>query len=130
MSYKTDFIRINEEFTELDINKERYPNQEKILFYLKRGREYLYTPHKICDPITGTVIARDCQSRTDEKYSWTDLLIYLIKTYNYRLPHDIEEYILDKINCIILSVREKKGNKNYDWISIWNSQKISSWPSG
>ncbi|MGM9969795.1 MAG: hypothetical protein ACI35S_05300 [Anaeroplasma sp.] len=98
MAFKTEFIRI-----ELDsnisehFNKSKYPNQDKILLYLKKGRQFLYTPHKIFDPITGALIARECYSRTDETYSWTDILIYIIDKYNYRLPIDIENHILENL---------------------------------
>ena len=101
MAYKTEFIRINfDDNISEHLNNEKYPNQDKILMYLKRGRKFLYTPRKINDPITGNMISRDCHSRTDETYSWTDVLIYLVEKYNYRLPEEIEKHILKNLGIL------------------------------
>lgn len=67
---------------------------------MRRGRNLLYTPKPLVDPVTGETLSLGVTMLTDGKYYWSELLPYVIEKYNYRLSNEIEKYILEKIKFL------------------------------
>lgn len=68
-----------------------YPNKDKVIAYLSKGRKtYSATSHSR-DVFTGEMIPGERCGMTDGEYSWNSALAYYVGKYNLRLPSRFEE---------------------------------------
>ena len=103
---KDDFIFISyKEFGEDEndpsihdyLEKEPYPNQEKIANFLKNGKIELAQMSRDRDIFTGQRIQREVLVMSDGDYFWANTLAWYVEKYNLRMPEEFEHYILSKV---------------------------------
>ena len=79
-----------------NFEKQPYKGQERIANFLRKGGEnYLCSTAIAVDRITGKRIAEPLETRQDEEYMWVSVLAYYVEKYNFRLPKEFEEHILN-----------------------------------
>lgn len=102
---KDDFIFISyKEFGENDndpsihdyLEKAPYPNQDKIIHFLKNGKIELARMSRIKDIFTGKRIPDEVLVMSDGDYFWSNSLAWYVEKYNLRMPEEFEQYILSK----------------------------------
>ena len=80
------------------VNSKPYENKGAILEYLKNGEEYAASTKIVRDYITGRSIAIYPTLKRRDGLAWPHELEYYIDKYNIKLPKEIEEEIISKIN--------------------------------
>ncbi len=71
-----------------------YEGKDKIIYYLKHGKEDMRRPEIPKDIFTGEHIGTVMTGRNDGEYTWWDTLAYYVEKYNLRLPKEFEKKIL------------------------------------
>ena len=75
--------------------KSSYPNQKKIVQYLRSGNADMVSAEIPKDCFTGDRIPGEKIGINDGKYAWWSTLAYYVEKYNLRLPKEFEEHILN-----------------------------------
>ena len=103
---KDDFIFISyKEFGNDDndpsihdyLEKEPYPNQNKIIRFLKNGKIEFARLSRVRDIFTGQRIPHEVLVMSDGDYFWSNTLAWYVEKYNLRMPEEFERYILSKV---------------------------------
>ena len=103
---KDDFIFISyEEFGENEndpsihnyLEKQPYPNQDKIIHFLKNGKIEFAQLSRDRDIFTGLRIPYEVLIMSDGDYIWPNILAWYVEKYNLRMPEEFEKYILEKM---------------------------------
>lgn len=76
--------------------KEKYEGQNKIIEYLKNGKQTMVAVGKPIDFFTGEQLTTSKVFMNDGKFSWINTLAYYVEHYNLRLPQEFEDYVLKK----------------------------------
>lgn len=74
--------------------KEPYPDKDKIVAYMKKGRKTYCATSYARDCYTGDRIPGEHCGMTDGEYSWNNELIYYVEKYNLKLDDDFEKKVL------------------------------------
>ena len=90
------FIKFNKE--KVNRNALPYENKEKILSFLKSGKEYAIAPTFWYDMFTNEKVGNNILTYTDGKYEWSCYIPYYIEKYNYRLDKEYEDMILKDLS--------------------------------
>lgn len=102
---KDDYIFIsfkeldNEDFPSIHdyLEKEPYPNQDKIAHFLNNGKIELAQLSRDRDIFTGERIPREVLVMSDGDYYWANILVWYVEKYNLRMPEEFEKYILERM---------------------------------
>lgn len=71
-------------------------DKDKVVKYLEGFTRIASCPRAAIDCVSGQQISRSFFVFEDDKYRWSDFLIYHIKKYNIRLPQDFIDHIMEK----------------------------------
>lgn len=71
-----------------------YNGQEKIIHYLRNGKEDMCRMEVAKDIFSGKIISNEMIGMNDGEYTWFDTLAYYVEKYNLRLPKEFEDKIL------------------------------------
>lgn len=74
--------------------KNKYPNQEAIVRFLRKGEVVLAQLSRNKDVFDGSVIESEVLTLTDGEYFWCNQLAHYVDKYNLRLPEEFEKHIL------------------------------------
>ncbi len=86
-----DFPSIKDSFSDAP-----YEGKQKIIYFLKHGKEDLVSMELPRDVITNEPIPMEKVRMNDGKYTWFNTLAYYVDKYNLRFDKEIEDYILSK----------------------------------
>ena len=75
-----------------------YPMKKEIAKYLLSCTPFVATAGWATDVFTGEHIKGEELGIEDDKYFWKSELAYYVEKYNLRLPKEVEDHILRKIN--------------------------------
>lgn len=78
--------------------KEPYEGKDRIVSYLKNGKEDMISTKAPIDVISGERIPGDKLGMNDSVYTWWNTLAYYVEKYNLRLPKEFEDHILHRCN--------------------------------
>jgi len=73
-----------------------YPNQDKIIHFLKNGKIEFAQMSRDRDIFTGNRIPYEVLVMSDGDYFWANTLAWYVENYNLRMPEEFEAYILSK----------------------------------
>lgn len=73
---------------------ERYPGQDRIVYYLFHGKEDMVSTKRAVDVITGEPIKMEIIGMNDGMFTWFNTLGYYVDKYNLKLPKEFEDHIL------------------------------------
>ena len=76
------------------LEKGSYPNQKKIVHYLRSGNVDMVSAEIPKDCFTGERIPGEKLGMNDGEYVWWNTLAHYVEKYNLRLPKEFEEHIL------------------------------------
>ena len=79
------------------LEKEQYPNQDKIVHFLKNGKIEFAQMSRSRDIFTGERIPMEVLGMSDGDYFWPNILAWYVEKYNLRMPEEFERYILSKV---------------------------------
>lgn len=77
-----------------NLSKERYPNQDAIVHFLRNGEVVLSQLSRNKDVFDGSLIETEVLTLTDGVFYWSNLLAHYVDKYNLKLPEDFEKHIL------------------------------------
>lgn len=78
------------------LENEPYPDQDKIIQFLKNGKIEFAQMSRSRDIFTGERIPYEVLGMSDGDYFWSNTLAWYVEKYNLRMPEEFERYILEK----------------------------------
>lgn len=78
-----------------NFNKEPYPGQGKVIYFMMHGIPSLVGMTSCYDVFTGARIMLGKELLVYGDYEWWKHLVHYMKRYNLRLPEQFESYILN-----------------------------------
>lgn len=78
------------------LEKESYPDKDKIIHFLKNGQIEFARLSRVRDIFTGNRIPDEVLVMSDGDYFWPNYLAWYVEKYNLRMPAEFEAYILSK----------------------------------